>query len=155
MPYKQYTRCVAPERHRKQNQYLRPTVFALPLLVGGLMVAAFLGRPFLSFPVLEAAVCEWLIVYTNWWHRDRLVCLGGDEVAAGLLLSLEAPQTKRGFDRFDSDFSLDLLLPGSRIGAGQEEAEKSEPLGRLIREQPSITALGLPFSGEEGADSTT
>ena len=155
MAYKQYTRCVAPERHRKQNQYLGPTVFALPLLVGGLLAAAFSGRPFLSFPVLEAAVCEWLIVYTNWWHRDRLVCLGGDEVAAGLLLSLEAPQSKRGFDRFDSDFSLDLLLPATRIGASQAEAEKSEPLGWLIREQPSITALGLPFSGEEGADSTT
>ena len=118
-------------------------------------MAAFAGRPFLSFPALEAAICGWLIVYTYWWHNDRLVCLGSEQVAAGLLVSLEAPETKRGLDRFDSDFSLDLLLPGGRIGARQEAAEKSEPLGWLIKEQPSIAALGLPFSGEEGTDSIT
>src|SRR5437660_12752004 len=103
MPYKQYTRCAAPKRHRKQNQYVRPTQFALPLLVGGLMVAGLAGRPILGFPILEGATCLWLVMYTHWWHNDRLICLGSDQVAAGLLLSLEAPETKRGLDRFDSD----------------------------------------------------
>src|SRR2546427_12326546 len=107
--YKQYTSCIEPVPPPPSNQYLRPTLTMVPCLIAGAVAAALRGRALLLLPVLELSGAVWLIVYTCWWLHSRLLCLGGDRTAVGLLLSLERPEEKQRFDHYDSDFNLDLL----------------------------------------------
>src|ERR1043166_6476728 len=155
MAYKQYTRCADPLMAPTSNQYLRPILTMTPVLIIGALLAALRGQVALLLPVLEAGGCVWLLVYTSWWLHRRLLCLGGDRSAVGLLLSLERPEDKELFDHYDSDFNLDLLLPPGMIGESQPEAEQKAFQRTLIAETAMTAALALPFMGEEGADSKT
>jgi hypothetical protein len=78
-----------------------------------------------------------IIAYCNWWLYKRLICLGGekDKCAIGLLVSVEPPADKTGFDSLDTDYSINLLLAPHGIGGGQAEIENDGIQGDLIREQ--------------------
>lgn len=93
-----------------------------------------------------------MIAYCLWWLYDRLICLGGDVCAVGFVLTTEPPDEKSGLDRFDTDFSLNLVLPPTLVGATQAEVAASVPFGNLVTEQPGVqnySFLGytLPWSG--------
>jgi hypothetical protein len=83
--------------------------------------------------------------YVNWWLNRRLLCLG-DACAIGIVWSVEPPGDKPAlsFDRFDDDYSINVLLspasPGDLPSAFATQAH-------LVRPHPSIVAENLPTFG--------
>jgi hypothetical protein len=105
-------------------------IAALPLLFGASLV-----------PALAMIVLAAIIAYCRWWLYDRLICLNGDVCAVGMLLSVETPDQKSGLDAFDTDYSLNLVLPPTEIGATQADVEKS-PEGVLVSPQQGLDTPG-------------
>ncbi|THK34862.1 hypothetical protein EHS39_28265 [Ensifer sp. MPMI2T] len=108
MAYVQYTRCVRP------SDKLYPLGLApSALLAAGALATLIAGgglTPYTAIPLLSL-----LIAYCWWWLNDRLICLGGDRCAIGLLGSVEPPEAKSGFDAFDTDYSINLVLAPHNI----------------------------------------
>jgi hypothetical protein len=152
MEYKQYTSCTPAARHGTMNQYVQATLQALLATgIGALLVAAA-GMPWCLLLVAEMGALLWVLAFCHWWLDGRLICLDGDRVAIGMLVSAEPPENKSGFDALDSDYCLNLLLPPNPIGADQATVEASTPYGLLVKEHASTNALGLPFTGEFATD---
>lgn len=101
MSFVQYTECVEVE---DKALPINPTplvvVSAITMVVIALFVSLYAAIPFLGI----------IIMYCRWWLYDRLICLGGDRCAIGLLGGVETPGKKKGFDKFDTDYSINLLL---------------------------------------------
>ncbi|HEV2899159.1 MAG TPA: hypothetical protein VGX71_15260 [Pseudaminobacter sp.] len=100
MPYVQHTQCVKPDDH----------VGLAPGLIVTAIAAVALLLVGVGWGVIGVAATTAVIVYCRWWLYDRLVCLGGDRCAVGLLVETHPPSEKSGFDAFDTDYSIDLLL---------------------------------------------
>ncbi len=137
MAYVQHTQCVQPQSHFG----LAPGLIVIAV---GAAIALLAGQ---VFAALSIGAILALVQYCRWWLYDRLICLGGDRCAVGLLVATHPPSSKSGFDAFDTDYSIDLLLapgvpgqPAADILAGFQ--------GDLIRPQPSITGIGLSTPGE-------
>jgi hypothetical protein len=152
MDYKQYTSCVEAKSHSTMNQYIQATIQALVAGGIGALIVGAAAMPWCLLIVGEIMAIMWLLGYCHWWLEDRLVCLGGDRVAIGMLVSVEPPQNKTGLDRLDTDYSLNLLLPPNPIGADQATVEASVPYGELVKEQTSTKGAGLPFTGEQATE---
>ena len=137
MAYVQHTECVKPSDYSGLAPGLIATAIgaAIALLAGAVFAALAIG----------AMVA--LVLYCRWWLYGRLVCLGGDRCAVGLLVATHPPSGKSGFDAFDTDFSIDLLLaPGV---SGQDDATILAGFqGELIRPHAAIDAIGLSTPGE-------
>jgi hypothetical protein len=155
MPYNQYTSCVQAPNHVKMDQYIQATIQAsIAGGIGALFVAAA-GMPWCLLVVVEIAAMMWLLAYCHWWLDDRLICLGGDKLAIGMLISVEPPEEKSGFDALDTDYSINLLLPPNMPGAGQAAVESSLPYGFLTKEQDATRNIGLPFTGYPAIEKKT
>src|SRR4051812_45834347 len=76
-----------------------------------------------------------IIAYCRWWLYDRLVCLGGERCAVGWVSKVEPPSKKSGLDRFDTDYSFNLVLAPHGEGATQTAVESDGLQGDLIRNQ--------------------
>ncbi len=100
MAYVQHTKCVKKEDH----------VGLAPGLIATAIAAAILLMTGVGLGVIGVAATTALIIYCRWWLYDRLVCLGGDICAVGLLVATHPPSAKSGFDAFDTDYSIDILL---------------------------------------------
>ena len=108
MNFVQHTKCV----HIKDKKYPpwapRPTttliLLSIPVLLAGLVV-----------PYLALIEIPLLIAYCEWWLYDRLICLGGEACAIGLLGKVEPPDKKTGFDKLDTDISINLVLAPHNI----------------------------------------
>jgi hypothetical protein len=145
MPYNQYTFCVEPKSYQHKNQYV---IMVIEGVIAGLiagLIALAVSEPWCLLIAVEIAAIMTILGYCHWWLEDRLVCLGGDEVAIGLILSVEPPGAKTGFDKFDTDYSINLLLPPGKLG--DENIEESVPYGRLIKEQEATKKKGLAHTG--------
>lgn len=148
MDYRQYTQCVEASKHVKMNQYVRMS------LIGGLSgvamaaVAIASGNPLCALFAIPVATAATQLAYGAWWLNDRLICLGGDKYAVGLLISVEPPEKKTGFDAIDTDYSINLLPYPNAIGTSKTDVEKSTPYGYLIAEQDATKNIGVPFTGE-------
>lgn len=101
MSYVQYTKCV--EVKDKLFPF-NPTVGVVLAAIATLLVGGGL-TPYTAVPLLLI-----VIAYCLWWLYDRLICLGGDRCAIGLLGAVEPPESKSGFDQFDTDYSINLVL---------------------------------------------
>jgi hypothetical protein len=137
MAYVQHTKCIAPSSWSGLAPGLIATAIgaAIALLAGAVFAALAIG----------AIVA--LVQYCHWWLYGRLVCLGGDRCAVGLLVATHPPSGKSGFDAFDTDYSIDLLLAPSR--PDQSDAEILAGFqGELIRHQAAIGGIGLATPGE-------
>jgi hypothetical protein len=148
MAYRQYTRCASISAFIgfQWVQYV---------LAGGAAIAAGALTVLLSgvfVPLAMISALSAVIAYCLWWLYDRLVCLGGDVCAIGFVLTVEPPSEKSGFDSFDTDYSVNLVLAPTMIGATQNQVEASSPQGNLVKETPDVAGysyLGysLPFAG--------
>lgn len=139
MAYRQYTKCVTPTNHVGgviAQAIVAAAAGALPLLLFGTLI------PGVAIIVLCA-----IIAYCNWWLYDRLVCLGGDRCAVGMLLKSERPEDKTGLDIFDTDFSINLVLAPHLVGATQAKVESDGIQGDLIKLQPPIQSHGWDWEG--------
>ncbi|MCA0010967.1 hypothetical protein LB561_00895 [Mesorhizobium sp. B292B1B] len=142
MAYRHYTKCVSVGNHHGKQygqMIIAAAVVALPLILVGA----------LSGPAAMLVALAAILAYCRWWLYDRLVCLGGDECAVGWLLKVDPPEEKSGLDRFDTDYSLNLV-PGNVVEfTNQATAEKIAPFGRLIANTPAIQGAGLDWKGQE------
>lgn len=108
MSYVQYTECVPINRKKYPAWAPRATttliLASIPVLLASLLI-----------PYVALIEIPLLIAYCLWWLYDRLICLGGDVCAIGLLGVVEPPGEKTGFDKFDTDFSINLVLAPHNI----------------------------------------
>ena len=66
------------------------------------------GEPWCALFAIEppmAGSCP----FCEWWLYDRLICLGGDRSAIGMLVTIEPVTGKSGLGEFDTDYSINLL----------------------------------------------
>jgi hypothetical protein len=155
MTYNQYTTCVKAENHSTMNQYIQ--VAWQTLLADGiaaLMIAAA-ALPWCLLLLIPITAAMGLIAYCHWWLEDRLICLGADKGAVGLLVSVEPPGEKSFPDSLDTDYSFSILPPQNLPGANQATVEASVPYGELIKEQAATKNIGVPFTGNPATDKQT
>ncbi len=139
MAYKQYTKCVSRSNYIgawAAQAIVGAAVGALPLIFGASLVPG----------VLMIALTA-IIAYCRWWLYDRLVCLGSgqDQCAIGFLLSVEPPENKSGLDKFDTDYSINIVLPPFGIGAAYQEVVDKGKQGFLLKNPD----FGLDFKSYE------
>jgi hypothetical protein len=152
MAYLQYTECVKPADHYGMA----------PGLIVAAATAVLLLLAGVGWGVIGVAASMALIAYCRWWLYDRLVCLGGDRCAVGLLVDTHPPSEKSGFDAFDTDYSIDLLLsPDTPQDCSIDKTNQADPClvryfggfqadlikSQLKKEDFPFTA-SYPFTGE-------
>lgn len=101
MSYVQHTNCV---KVKDKVFPFNPSVVVVLGAIATLLAGGGL-TPYTAIPLLLI-----VIGYCRWWLYDRLICLGGDRCAIGLLGAVEPPDKKSGFDKFDTDYSINLVL---------------------------------------------
>jgi hypothetical protein len=101
MSYVQYTKCVGV---KSKVSPVNPKIAVVLAAITTLVVGGGL-TPYTAIPLLLI-----IIGYCLWWLYDRLICLGGDRCAIGLLGTVEPPESKSDFDKFDTDYSINLVL---------------------------------------------
>jgi hypothetical protein len=106
--------------------------------------------------ILEFLLCDYLL-------GGKLVCLGGDQCAIGIVVGLEQVGAgKSGFDAIDNDFSFNLLLApytaadfahyGKPVAPEnivdprrtRDDVAVHSPQGRLLLDAPSPSPLPAP-----------
>lgn len=155
MAFRQYTQCVQPKDHSSMDKYVASVLQGL--LAGGVSaaIAIALGMPWCALISIEIFLMAGIVAFCEWWLYDRLICLGGDRAAIGMLVSIEPATGKSGLGAFDTDYSINLLLYDNQPGVSQSIAENHPPFGELIKAQQSITDLSLPTPGESATDKAT
>src|ERR1700757_1187829 len=108
--YNQYTKCISPGNY--SGLYLGSAAMWAGVVVG-LLLFIFISP---AGGILVLALTA--IGYCRWWLYGRLVCLGQPNACMiGLVLRIDPPEKKTGFDRLDTDYTLYLLpAPYSLIG---------------------------------------
>ncbi len=167
MPFKQYTHCTPTADFDPFNQ---PLVTAAGL--GGII--AMIAALFLAAAIPVAGILLVLagggfllaaIISTfEYLLGGKLICLDGDKLAIGSVLSIETASSKSGIDAMDNDFSINLLLcPHQKIvpdsstvfeAANLPDSDVSNPLNFqdfLVQEQTESSQHGIPYTGYESA----
>ncbi|MDQ6617888.1 MAG: hypothetical protein M3083_24870 [Actinomycetota bacterium] len=150
--YRQYTSCCAPTAWESLANYLiGATTTLLAVAVATILIAGWCALFYLGVAAAAEAVAA-----CSWWLNKRLVCLGGDRSAAGMLVEIEPAVGKSGyFGELDTDYSINLLLYPNLPGVSQADAEISTPYGELIKDQQSIIDNIGFFQGEMATEPHT
>lgn len=150
--YRQYTSCCAPTSWESLANYLiGATTTLLAVAVATILIAGWCALFYLGVAAAAEAVAA-----CSWWLHKRLVCLGGDRSAVGMLVEIEPAVGKSGyFGALDTDYSINLLLYPTVPGVSQADAEISAPYGELIRNQQSINDNVGFFKGETAKEPGT
>jgi hypothetical protein len=155
MAFNQYTQCVEPANHSSMNEYVAAALQGLLTAAVFAAIAVAAGEPWCALYSIEIFAAAGAVAFCEWWLNDRLICLGGDRAAIGMLVSIEPATGKSGLGAFDTDYSINLLLYDDPPGVKQADAEVRAPFGELIKAQPGIIGLGLPTPGETATDVAT
>ncbi len=146
--FKQYTHCCKPSNWVSVTTYLAVAGAALAAIwIPVIILASWCSL----FYLLVVAAAEG-VAYCTWWLEVRLVCLGGDRSAIGMVVSTEPPKDKSGFNALDSDFSMNLLPYPCLPGISQSALEITPPYGELVKEQDSTKQYVKFFKGESAKD---
>lgn len=146
--YKQYTSCASASSWVSAKAYLGMAAAALGVI--WIPIIALAGWCALFYiPVAAAAEA---VAFCTWWLEVRLVCLGGDRSAIGMLVSTEPPAEKSGFGALDSDFSMNLLPYPALPGVTQSQLEVTPPYGHLVAEQAGTKQHVGFFQGETATE---
>lgn len=167
MDYVQYTHCRQPKDHLQLNQYVSAALQgALGAGIAMLLLVAAGRIDCWPYAALVGAIF-FLLGYCYWWLDDRLLCLGGDRRAVGMLISYTRPEDKHFFggsfpfidpDAFDTDYSLNLLPYDAAEGVQQTNVDPTKaldplkPYQDLAIEKEVTKKEGLPFTGETGTN---
>lgn len=120
------TRCVQVKDHIGLSTGILVAVTLFVAVLAGLVLG----------PLALVAVLGAVIIYCKWWLYDRLICLGGERCAIGLLGAVEPPEGKSGPGAIDTDYSINLVLaphniqelpsdyPGTPLQPGDDPTEK-------------------------------
>jgi phosphate ABC transporter phosphate-binding protein len=114
--YRQYTRCCRPEDWTSLANYMiGATATLLTVAVVTIAIAGWCALFYLGVAAAAEAVAA-----CTWWLNKRLVCLGGDRSAVGMLVAIEPAVGKSGyFGELDTDYSINLLLYPNLPGVSQ------------------------------------
>jgi hypothetical protein len=134
---KQYTKCCKPSDYSGWGGAV-----ALTTIIG-LAIALLTG----AWVVLAPTAMADLVAFCEWWLYKRLVCLDGEKCVIGMLLTIEPPDKKSGFEQFDTDFSINLVLAPHTIYTDRATVENDGISGGLIKEQDATKNIGLGFVG--------
>lgn len=146
MAYRQYTKCASRQDFDKfYNGEIMGMLIGLGLGVGA-SAGLFLLFGLALLPGAALPAIGLLIGYCRWWLYYRLICLGGDVCAVGMVLTVARPEDKSGLDAFDTDYSFSLVLPPHHLGATLKDVEGDGVLGDLIAQKKPPTD-GLKFNG--------
>jgi len=152
MRYKQYTICTPSSSFFAKNQYISIAIQSLAMGFLALVSPVLAGRMDCWPIVAEMTVFMGTIAYCQWWMMDRLLCLGGDRTAIGMLVSVEGPFGKAFPGNWDTDYSINLLLPDNPLGADKARVQASTPYGHLVSSQPPVTDNGFTLEGYQATD---
>ena len=153
MAFKQYTKCIEPSEYIDLQHHLVVTIQAL--LVGATASAIAIAKsvkPHCWWLVLEVFAVAWVLAYCRLFLYHRLICLGGDQDALGVVVSVDSSTLG---DIPDNDFNVNLLLENNLFGDKRATVEVSKPYGFLVHAQDKITSAGLPHGGHESKDQAT
>jgi hypothetical protein len=134
---KRYTQCCRPSDYSGWGGGV-----ALTTIIG-IAIALLTG----AWLVLAPTAMADLVLFCEWWLYRRLVCLNGEECAIGMVVTVEPVEKKGGFERFDTDFSINLLLAPHTIYTDRTTIENDGISGFLIAEQAATRDIGLGFVG--------
>jgi hypothetical protein len=133
---KQYTKCCAPADYSGW--------------LGGVAIATIVGIA-LAFvagaAVLAPTALADLVLFCEWWLYRRLICLDGRQCALGMVVTVEPVEKKGGFERLDTDFSINLLLAPHTIYTDRATIEADGRQGFLIAERAATRDIGLRTPG--------
>lgn len=153
MAFKQYTKCIEPDGYTDFNHMLVATFQSLLVgVTGSAIVLATHSKPFCWALVGLVVGLAWVIAYCRLFLYQRLICLGGDRDAIGVVVTAEHSPAK---EFPDNDYSVNLLLQDNEFGDKRPKIEVSFPYGYLVHAQDKITARGLPTQGHEAKDKAT
>jgi hypothetical protein len=151
MAYKQYTQCVQPDNYSSSPGFnaIFAGLFASLLAIVGVMLATGGLAGFAGGFAAMLGVAIALMSLVHWWLYGRLICLGGEKCAIGMVVSVEPKEKKSGLRSIDmdTDYCFNLLLAPHLIGAGQSTIEADGIMGELIKEQAATKSYGLSFAG--------
>ncbi len=140
----QVTTCMDPSKFSGRPGQERALQSSIPWgLLGALIGGALTGTP---SGVLTGFLVGASTSFFDWWLHRRLLCLDGDNdhCAVGIVWSLEPPGEKSGFESFDDDYSLNLLLSPAQPG---DPISVFPTQGTLVRAQLPITGLSTSPPG--------
>ena len=143
--YNQYTTCTPSSSWQSMAAYIALSV--LPVTGIGWLLLAPAGWciAFYLYLMLAASV----VAACDWWLNVRLVCLGGDRSAVGMIVSVEPSRGKTQFiGELDTDYSINLLVYPCLPGVSQADAEASVPYGVLVAETQGVKDEVKFFRGE-------
>lgn len=157
MAYRQYTQCINANSFSSAPiiDAVAAGLFASLLAIVTVILATGGLGGLAGGAAAALGIVTALLSFVHWWLYGRLVCLGGDRCAIGMVISVEPPSEKTAtFPRLDSDYSFNLLLPprpgsaGLLPGASQADVIARGVDGNLIAEQTATSAILLDFKGE-------
>lgn len=153
MAFEQYTRCIEPSEYVRDIDH-RIVALIQSLLVGATGTAVALAQSRLDcWPILlELLGVAWVLAYCRLFLYERLICLGDDQDAVGVVVSVDGSHLS-GFP--DNDFNVNLLPEPNEFGALRDEVKGSSPYGFLVHEQDKIMTAGLPTAGHTSRDEAT
>jgi hypothetical protein len=145
MAYVQHTQCIDVAKFKPLSYKAQPAIEMLVLFGGTLawvaaLIPIALGNPLCALHAIPLMIYGGLFGYCNWWLYYRLVCLGGDKCAIGLLYSVEPGTGKTWPGSYDTDYSVNLLLMSSEPNQDLATVGASVPYGQLVSETPALAA---------------
>lgn len=147
MAFQQFTKCVEPENFEPRS---RPKMVVTATAFAGIFAtyALLTGHPWCALFAVEIAWCMFWILYCENWLYERLICLGGDVDAIGLVVKVDPPKFTWNLFDVDNDYVFNLLLQCTGFGVQEGDAElQNSPYGVLIENKPVILALGSKVPG--------
>jgi hypothetical protein len=139
------TGCIAPDKRDSKPGLFPAVLRAIIYAIIGVIVAGLVSWPIGGFVGL-GFLLGGIDSFIDWWLNRRLLCLGGERCAIGVVWSVEPPGEKEGFEVFDNDFSLNLLLSPANPGDGPDQFPTQKV---LVAEHNDILQQGLPTFGYE------
>jgi hypothetical protein len=152
MAFNQYTECIEPSEYVDVEHHLVALIQSLLVTATGGAVALVSSR-LDCWPLLaELLAVTWVLAYCRLFLYGRLLCLGPDQDAIGVVVSVDHSGV---LDMPDTDFNVNLLLEPNEFGAKRDQVRNSTPYGFLVNEQTKVAAVGLPTAGHASTDEAT
>lgn len=165
MAFKQFTHCTNPSDFNPLNRPLAIfgglagfVSFILAVIFGGVIAPWLILAGYAAGLAAIVAVFEYLL-------GGKLICLGGDKIAAGKVIGMEPAEAKSFPDNFDNDLSINIILCPHEadmqaiLDRGHFEAEDLPDIDpanlkfqdQLCIEQDGSRQHGIPYSGYDTA----
>lgn len=134
MPYVQHTHCVPTQDYTGLGSALGIAGGVLAVL--GILLASFFGGGAVGAALAAVGGMMAIFDVCNYLLGGKLICLGHDMCAIGLVVGLEPPGFRKPFpENIDNDYSVNILLSPHLTSASLTQMQNDNAQGFLISEQ--------------------